>query len=81
MFASSLLVALAVLDGCMALGGLQYTRPPSRPSVRSTLAYRTSPVGIAKKDVINVGNSTSANTTSTSPNAAIIPVVYSPVDQ
>ncbi|KAI0086145.1 aspartic peptidase domain-containing protein [Irpex rosettiformis] len=81
MIAFSLLAALAVLDECMALGGLQYIRPPSPlPSVRS-VAYRNSLASVVKKDVVNVGNSTSANTTSASPNAAIIPVVYSPVDQ
>ena len=80
MFALALLAALAVLDGCMALGGLQYIRPPPSPSVRS-LVYRASLESIDEKDVINVGNSTSANTTSVAPNAAIIPVVYSSVDQ
>ncbi|KAI0747287.1 acid protease [Irpex lacteus] len=80
MFALAFLAALAVVDGCLALGGLRYIRPPPSPSVRS-LTHRSSLTSIDEKDVINVGNSTSANTTSVSPNAAIIPVVFSPVDQ
>lgn len=80
MFALAVLVALAIVDGCLALGGLRYIRPPPSPSVRS-LTHRSSLTSIDEKDVINVGNSTSANTTSVSPNAAIIPVVFSPVDQ
>ncbi|KAI0819099.1 acid protease [Irpex lacteus] len=80
MFALAFLAALAIVDGCLALGGLRYIRPPPSPSVRS-LTHRSSLTSIDEKDVINVGNSTSANTTSVSPNAAIIPVVFSPVDQ
>ncbi|KAI0342755.1 acid protease [Trametopsis cervina] len=72
MFTFALLAALAVLEGCLALGGtLRYIRPPVR-----SLTQRSALESIEESAVITVGNNTS-----TSPNAAIVPLVYSQVDQ
>jgi hypothetical protein len=73
MFSLAFLIVLTIVDGCLAIGGLHYIRPPRKHD----LVHRSTVESIDTSAIVNVGNTTLTS----SPNAAIVPVEFSPDDQ